>query len=121
MQITVEESKEADTTTKEATHRISRGIHDKVDKSLLCQSCIWLIKIILNSPVHTGLCTEHIFDLSIDNGSKNAKKTSIWSSIIIFSLYLQIKEPSIWCSIAIFSLYFVGTFPDKETEFGWEG
>uniref|UniRef100_A0A0E0A4M8 Glycine-rich protein n=1 Tax=Oryza glumipatula TaxID=40148 RepID=A0A0E0A4M8_9ORYZ len=27
--ITVEESKEADTTTKEATHRISRGIHDK--------------------------------------------------------------------------------------------
>jgi hypothetical protein len=74
MQITVEESKEADTTTKEATHRISRGIHDKVDKSLLCQSCIWLIKIILNSPVHTGLCTEHIFDLSIDNGSKNAKK-----------------------------------------------
>ncbi|AQL02270.1 glycine-rich protein [Zea mays] len=72
--ITVEESKEADTTTKEATHRISRGIHDKVDKSLLCQSCIWLIKIILNSPVHTGLCTEHIFDLSIDNGSKNAKK-----------------------------------------------
>jgi hypothetical protein len=32
MQITVEESKEADTTTKEATHRISRGIHDKVDR-----------------------------------------------------------------------------------------
>ncbi|KAL6861558.1 hypothetical protein ACP4OV_017258 [Aristida adscensionis] len=27
--ITMEESKEADTTTKEATHRISRGIHDK--------------------------------------------------------------------------------------------
>ncbi|CAN6191571.1 unnamed protein product [Urochloa humidicola] len=27
--ITVEESKEADTTTKEASHRISRGIHDK--------------------------------------------------------------------------------------------
>jgi len=27
--ITVEESREADTTTKEATHRISRGIHDK--------------------------------------------------------------------------------------------
>ncbi|CAN6179539.1 unnamed protein product [Urochloa humidicola] len=27
--ITVEESKEADTTTKEATHRVSRGIHDK--------------------------------------------------------------------------------------------
>lgn len=27
--ITVEESKEADTTTREATHRISRGIHDK--------------------------------------------------------------------------------------------
>uniref|UniRef100_A0A453G6Z5 Uncharacterized protein n=1 Tax=Aegilops tauschii subsp. strangulata TaxID=200361 RepID=A0A453G6Z5_AEGTS len=27
--ITIEESKEADTTTKEGTHRISRGIHDK--------------------------------------------------------------------------------------------
>ncbi|KAE8802145.1 glycine-rich protein-like [Hordeum vulgare] len=30
--ITVEETKETDTTTKEATHRISRGIHDKTSK-----------------------------------------------------------------------------------------
>jgi hypothetical protein len=36
LQITVEESKEADTTTKQATHRISRGIHDKVDNPSLC-------------------------------------------------------------------------------------
>lgn len=36
LQITMEESKEADTTTKQATHRISRGIHDKVDNPSLC-------------------------------------------------------------------------------------
>lgn len=36
LQITMEESKEADTTTKQATHRISRGIHDKVENPSLC-------------------------------------------------------------------------------------
>lgn len=38
----MEESKEADTTTKEATHRISRGIHDKVD-NLCHMSELYLI------------------------------------------------------------------------------
>lgn len=30
-QVTIEESKQADRTTGQATHRISRGIHDKVN------------------------------------------------------------------------------------------
>lgn len=29
-QVTIEESKQADRTTGQATHRVSRGIHDKV-------------------------------------------------------------------------------------------
>lgn len=52
-QVVIEDSKEADKTTGQATHRISKGLHEKVHfsfflyKTFLLESVQWLHLIVL--------------------------------------------------------------------------